>query len=113
MLVAGAKPPAAMVQVMVPPATGAAGRQLTPAAGVTTMLLMFAGRVSVKVTMPVLAPVPVLLAVMVHNTVSPTAAVVLSTALVTTMFGVTVVLVQSAGKIHVGLSGPLGTTTLV
>jgi len=84
-LAPGARP-AGTVQTRVLPATGA---QVTGAVGVTTMPARLAGKVSLRVRAAVVAPVPVLLAVKVHCTVSPTVAAVLSTLLLTPTRGLT------------------------
>ena len=76
----------------------ASGGQLTPAPGVTDSTATLAGRISVRVTRPRLARLPVFVAVMVQVIVSPTLAVVLSASFVTRMMGPGTVAMAVFGK---------------
>src|SRR5471032_2047062 len=105
----GASGPAGTVQTSLLPTSAA---QVAGATGVTVILPRLAGKSSLKVIGDVVAPLPLLAAVIVQLTVSPTVAVALSATFFTSTLGLlTVVLVwQSAGCRHCGASGPDGTT---
>ena len=103
--------PAGTLHASAVPATGA---QVAGAWALTTTFARPAGKVSARLTLPVLAPVPLLFTVKVHVMVSPTLTVALSTVFFTVTFGrVTVVVVWHAAAVaQAGLSGPDGTTLL-
>ena len=92
----------------------ARGAQTVGAAGVTAISVRLAASSSVRTMAAVVAPLPLLVALMVQLTVSPMLAAALSATFLTITLGlVTLVLVwQSAGARHSGASGPDGTTLL-
>ena len=103
--------PAVTLQVAILPATGA---QVASCVDSTCTPLTPAGRLSVSTMADLVAPVPVLLAVMVQVSKSPTLAVALSTLLCTVTCGATRVVVawQAPAVSQAGLSPPLASTRL-
>src|SRR5450830_45620 len=103
--------PVGTVQVSTLP-TGAAHK--VGASGTTTRSASPAGKVSVRITGALVAPLPLLLAVRVQLRLPPRFTLPLSTVLLTATFGLVMVVVawQSAAVAQAGLSGPDGSTRL-
>src|SRR5450830_1753805 len=86
--------PAGTLQVRLLPASAA---QVAGACGVTWIFVRPAGKVSTRLILPVVGPVPLLLAVTVQVIASPTLTVVLSAVFVTATLGlITVLLVAQS-----------------